>query len=111
MFCTRCGIALEERDYFCSQCGTATGRGPAPVVRKPLTRSITNRKLAGVCAGLAEYIDADPVIVRLLWVVLSLGLPPAGIFGYIIAWIIIPKAAPPVFAYPSAPPVPAQLGI
>jgi phage shock protein C len=106
MFCTRCGVQLEERDHFCYECGTATGRGPSPVVRKQLTRSITNKRIAGVCGGLAEHIDADPVIVRLLWVVLSLGLPPAGILGYIIAWIIIPKAEPAVFAYPPAPPMP-----
>ena len=106
MFCTRCGVQLEERDHFCYECGTATGRGPSPVVLKQLTRSITNKRIAGVCGGLAEHIDADPVIVRLLWVVLSLGLPPAGILGYIIAWIIIPKAEPAVFAYPPSPPVP-----
>jgi phage shock protein PspC (stress-responsive transcriptional regulator) len=72
-----------------------------------LTRSITNRKIAGVCGGFAEHIDADPVVVRLLWVVLSLGLPPAGILGYIIAWMIVPKEEPAVFAYPPAPPMPA----
>jgi phage shock protein PspC (stress-responsive transcriptional regulator) len=77
-------------------------------VRKQLTRSITNKRLAGVCGGLAEYIEADPLVVRLLWVVLSLGLPPAGILGYIIAWIIIPKEQPGAFAYASAPPVQAN---
>jgi phage shock protein C len=107
MFCTRCGVQLEERDHFCSQCGTPTGRGPVPLVRRRLTRSITNRKIAGVCGGFAEYIDADPVVVRLLWVVLTLGLPPAGIFGYIIAWIIVPKDETVVFAYPATPPVTA----
>jgi phage shock protein PspC (stress-responsive transcriptional regulator) len=76
------------------------------VVRRKLTRSVTNKRIAGVCGGLAEHIEADPVVVRLLWVVLSLGLPPAGIFGYIIAWIIIPKAEPVVYAYAATPPVP-----
>jgi phage shock protein PspC (stress-responsive transcriptional regulator) len=76
------------------------------VAKKALTRSITNKRIAGVCGGLGEHIDADPVVVRLLWVVLSLGLPPAGIFGYIIAWIIIPKAQPLLMAvYPGAAPV------
>ena len=103
MFCTRCGVQLSERDFFCSQCGTATGRGPCPVVRKQLKRSVLNKRIAGVCGGLAEHLEADALVVRLLWVVLSLGLPPAGILGYIIAWIIIPKEQPMVFPYPSPP--------
>jgi phage shock protein C len=107
MFCTKCGVQLEERDHFCYECGTVTGNAPSPVVRRKLTRSIINKRVAGVCGGLAEHIDADPVIVRLLWVVLSLGLPPAGILGYIIAWIIIPKADPVTYAYLSTPPIPA----
>ena len=107
MFCTRCGVQLQERDHFCYQCGTATGRGPSPVATKRLTRSIVNKRIAGVCGGLAEHIEADPVVVRLLWVVLTLGLPPAGLFGYIIAWIIIPKEQPGIVAsYPAAPPIP-----
>lgn len=99
MFCTRCGIQLEERDYFCSQCGLATGRGPSPIQQKRLMRSVQNKRLAGVCGGLAESMGADPTIVRLLWIVLSLGLPPAGILGYIIAWMIIPKEQPVAIFY------------
>jgi phage shock protein PspC (stress-responsive transcriptional regulator) len=74
-----------------------------------LTRSITNKKIAGVCGGLAEHIEADPVVVRLIWVVLTLGLPPAGLFGYIIAWIIIPK--PEIASYVPASPVSATPGV
>lgn len=102
MYCTRCGIQLDEQHRFCFTCGTPTGRGPVPMPARRLTRSITDKKIAGVCGGFAEHLAADPVIVRILWVVLSLGLPPAGIFGYIIAWIIIPKAEPVAMTY--APP-------
>lgn len=98
MFCTRCGVQLEERDHFCYECGTATGRGPMPFPQKRLVRKVTDRKLAGVCAGFADYIDADPIIVRLLWILLSLGLPPAGLLGYVIAWIVVPKEQPPPLA-------------
>lgn len=103
MFCTRCGVELNDSHRFCHECGTPTGRGAAPIARKPLMRSITNKKIAGVCGGLAEHIEADPVIMRLIWVVLTLGLPPAGIIGYIIAWVIIPKPEPAMYA--PAPPV------
>jgi phage shock protein C len=56
---------------------------------KKLYRSSTNKMICGVCGGIAEYINLDPTIVRLLWVVFSL----AGGFGillYIIAAIIMP---------------------
>jgi phage shock protein C len=92
MFCTKCGVELEERDHFCYRCGALTVRGQSPYVQRRLVRSVTNKKIAGVCGGLADYLDTDPVMMRLLWVLLTLGLPPAGIIGYIIAWIVIPKA-------------------
>jgi phage shock protein C len=71
-------------------------------VQRRLVRSVTGKKIAGVCAGLAEYLDADPVMMRLIWVMITLGLPPAGIIGYIVAWIVIPKAsAVPVVMSPA----------
>jgi phage shock protein PspC (stress-responsive transcriptional regulator) len=60
--------------------------------------SATDKKLAGVCGGLAEYLDVDPTVVRLIWVALSVvpGGFVGGVLAYILAWIIIPKA--PSFA-------------
>lgn len=92
MFCTRCGVQLEESDHFCYRCGTMTSLGPSPYVQRPLRRVMTGKKLGGVCAGVAEHLGADALAVRLIWVLISLGLPPVGIIGYIIAWIVIPKA-------------------
>ena len=54
-----------------------------------LYRSRTDRKIAGICGGLANYFTIDPVIVRLAWVLLFF-LGGSGIFLYIVAWIIIP---------------------
>jgi len=54
-----------------------------------LYRSRTDAKIAGVCSGLAQYFDIDPVIIRLIWV-LFVFLGGAGIITYIIAWIIVP---------------------
>lgn len=58
---------------------------------KRLYRSKTDRKIAGVCAGLAEYFGIDPVIVRVIAVLLLLpgGLP--GLIPYVILWIIVPS--------------------
>lgn len=63
---------------------------------KKLTRITSNKMLAGVCAGFAEYFDLDVSLVRLIFVALDLvtGLVPMFLF-YIIAWIVIPAAAPP----------------
>ena len=56
---------------------------------KRLTRS-NDRILGGVCAGFAEYMEFDPVAVRLGYAALTLFTAFAGIPFYIIAWIIIP---------------------
>ena len=58
---------------------------------KKLYRSKNNRMLFGVCGGIAEYFNVDPVIVRLIWAFFTLGsgLFP-GIITYAIAWLIIP---------------------
>jgi len=57
---------------------------------KRLFRSVKDSKIAGVCAGLAEYWDIDPTIVRLIAVFLLFAWGTSGI-AYIIAWIIVPK--------------------
>lgn len=56
---------------------------------KRLYRFRTDRKIAGVCGGLAAYFGIDPVIPRLIWVVLALGAG-VGILAYLICWLVIP---------------------
>jgi len=58
--------------------------------KKRLFRSKKDRILGGVCAGVADYFDVDPTIVRLIWVLLTLAWG-AGLLLYIIAWIIVPE--------------------
>jgi len=57
---------------------------------KKLYKSNTNKMISGVCGGIAEYINLDPTIVRLLWVVFCF-MGGAGILAYIIAAIVIPN--------------------
>jgi phage shock protein C len=57
---------------------------------KRLYRDTKNKVIGGVCSGIAEYLNVDPVIIRLLWVIAILAWG-AGILAYLIAWIIIPK--------------------
>ena len=57
---------------------------------KKLYRSVTNKKIAGVCAGLADYLDVDVTLVRLA-AVLAVVFGGSGVLAYIIAWIVIPE--------------------
>lgn len=58
-------------------------------MKKKLYRSEKDKKIAGVCGGLAEYFDIDPTLVRLAWIFLVFCVD-TGILAYIIAAIIIP---------------------
>jgi phage shock protein C len=57
---------------------------------KKLYRSRSNKMIAGICGGLAEFMDADPTVVRLVAALLILagGL---SVWAYIIAWVIVPE--------------------
>ncbi len=57
---------------------------------KKLYRS-DDRMLGGVCAGLAEYADVDPTVVRLLYAALTVFTAFSGIILYPILWIIMPE--------------------
>lgn len=60
---------------------------------KKLHRSMTDKKIAGVCGGLGEYFNVDPLILRIIFVVLILpgGLP--GVIPYVALWILMPNQA------------------
>ena len=70
------------------------------VIRR-LTRSRTDGKIAGVCAGLASYFDVDVVLVRAAWVVFSIvpGLLIGGVLAYLGAWLVIPETTEPTVAH------------
>ncbi|MDU3166343.1 MAG: PspC domain-containing protein [Corynebacterium sp.] len=61
-------------------------------MKKQLMRSGLDKNIAGVCAGVAHYLDMDPTIVRVIWGVLAFCYG-AGIVAYIILWIIAPVAS------------------
>ena len=56
---------------------------------KRLYRSESNRMLCGVCAGIAEYFNLDPTLIRLAWELFCV-LGGSGVLAYILAAIIIP---------------------
>ncbi|MGE0592982.1 MAG: PspC domain-containing protein [Vicinamibacterales bacterium] len=67
-----------------------------------LFRPRDDRKVAGVCGGLARYVGIDATVVRVAWVVLSVvpGAVVLGIAAYVVAWVIMPGAEPHVDAAP-----------
>ncbi len=54
-------------------------------------RKSSDKKLCGVCGGIAEYLDMDPTIVRIIWLVLVL-CAGTGVLAYIIAAILMPNS-------------------
>ena len=59
-------------------------------MNKKLHLSTTDKKLAGVCGGIAEYFNIDSLIVRIIFVVLALG-GSLGIWIYLLVWLLAPK--------------------
>lgn len=129
MYCTRCGNQTGELDKFCSQCGnlapsstsassarsafTAAAppppsfgyvSGPAPM----LTRSLRNRKIAGVCAGIALHFGVDPTVVRVLFLAMFFCPVLPAIIPYIVCWVIMPLERPEPIYQPAVYPLPAQ---
>ena len=68
---------------------TATNPDGGP---RRLVRVTGDEKIAGVCAGLADYLDVDVTLVRALWLALSIvpGAVIGGIVAYVLAWMVMP---------------------
>ena len=93
MYCPQCGREYSQRVNFCCHCGAAMSV-PVQMPQKKLARSRTDKKIAGVCAGFAEYLDLDVTLVRLLWIMLVF-VAGWGVIAYLVAWIIMPEEPAP----------------
>ncbi len=60
-------------------------------MNKKLTRSSSNKMLAGICGGLAEYFGLDSSLVRIGYAILTFFTAFAGVPIYLIMWLIVPK--------------------
>jgi phage shock protein C len=68
------------------------------LMNRRLTRSRTDTILGGVAAGLAEYLNTDPALVRIAWAILVPLTGGAALLAYIVAWIVMPEGPAPVDA-------------
>src|SRR5687767_6174628 len=105
MYCCNCGKQLEEEARYCSVCGT-----PKPSVtppsgesrkRMPLSRIREGRKIAGVCGGVARYLDMDVTLVRIIWILVTIFPPIPGLIAYLVCWIAMPEDEPVPTTAPS----------
>jgi phage shock protein C len=106
MYCPQCGRAYEEKVNFCCHCGAAMFTPTAASKPKKLALSRTNKKIGGVCGGFAEYLDIDPTLMRLIWLMMAL-FAGWGLIGYLVAWIVMPEAPPEPLRVPVGTPQPA----
>ena len=106
MYCTQCGTELKDEARYCSQCGFRLKPDAPATARERLMLDKENKKIAGVCAGMARYFGVDVVLVRILFVVLAL-YPGVGLIGYVVAWIVMPKPPQPAAMIPAASLTPA----
>ena len=58
---------------------------------KKLCKSNKNRKICGVCGGIAEYLNADPTLIRLAFILVGMAAG-SGILAYIVASLVMPEA-------------------
>lgn len=96
MFCPHCGKEYSAQANFCCDRGAALGTPVSSTARK-LTRSRTDKRIAGVCGGFASYFGIDATLIRIIWLMLVI-FAGCGILAYLIAWIImlqepLPQAA------------------
>jgi phage shock protein C len=90
MYCNHCGKQIQDDANVCAYCGRQLRlAGPGRILERPRD----NRRIAGVCAGLAHYLEIDVTLVRLLWAIIGVmtGIFP-GIIAYFVAWIVMPEA-------------------
>jgi phage shock protein C len=109
MMCANCRRDITDNSNFCYYCGTRqrVAYACAPV-QKRLTRSSVDCKIAGVCGGIAEYLEIDATLVRLVWLLIFIftGFVPGGL-AYLICWAVMPQAPFPIPAAAQQAPAPA----
>jgi phage shock protein PspC (stress-responsive transcriptional regulator) len=98
MFCTHCGNEISNNERFCAQCGNPANPAPTPgATTRRLALDIANKKIAGVCAGIAAYLGWDVTLIRILFLA-GIFASGASILVYLVCWIAMPRNDAPAFS-------------
>lgn len=87
MYCNHCGKANPDDARLCAYCGASLSGATA---ERRLVRPYTGRRIAGVCAGVAQYYGWNVTAMRIIWLLLVLFAGTGGLL-YLILWIVIPN--------------------
>jgi phage shock protein C len=91
-YCARCGKPANDNQYQWTQ--------PPPQPPRRLERNMYRKRIAGVCAGFADYFGMDPAVMRLIWVAVAI-FTGISLVAYPICWLVMPRSDERAFA-PSA---------
>lgn len=118
MVCANCGKPIAENSNFCYFCGSrqyvsAGGPGaiPRPVGERKLYRSTSNKSIAGVLGGFAEYLDMDPTLLRVVYVLVTFFTGIIfGVLAYVVAWLVMSEGPGAGGVYAQTPAMQAERG-
>jgi phage shock protein PspC (stress-responsive transcriptional regulator) len=105
MYCYNCGRELEDQALYCSMCGKPRAFSRATEELhdpRPLSRIREGKRIAGVCGGVARYLNLDATLVRIVWILVTIFPPVPGLVAYIVCWIAMPQDPPSVAATPNS---------
>ncbi len=101
MYCSNCGKTIDDSSEFCQFCGARVAQQGSsgfamPAAKRPFARYSNEKKIAGVCGGVARYFDLDSSLVRAIWLLSTL-LWGTGLVVYVVLWVAMPldPASPP----------------
>ena len=94
MYCSNCGKTIDDSSVFCPSCGARVAQqGSAgfaiPPAKRRFARYSNDKKIAGVCGGVARYFDLDSSLVRAVWLLSTL-LWGTGLLVYGVLWVAMP---------------------